>query len=160
MTREDFRKKIIEPAMLSEKVAEIRASGKTIATLNGSFDLLHAGHLEILYQGSCQADVFIVALNSDASIKGYKGPDRPLIALPYRMQMMSALQFVDFVTWFDEPDPRNLLDLIKPNVHVNGSEYGENCIESDVVKKNGGRMHIISLVPGLSTSSIIQKIRT
>lgn len=151
--------KIIEPSTLSLLVNHLRDKGKTIATLNGSFDLLHAGHLEILFQGSLQADVFLVALNTDNSIKCYKGQDRPIIPLNYRIQLISALECVDYVTWFDEPDPRHLLSLIKPDVHINGSEYGENCIEADAVKKNGGRMHIVSLVPGLSTSSIIQKIK-
>ena len=151
--------KIIEPKDLEAKVQELRSEGKTIATLNGSFDLLHAGHLEILTQGSAQADVFIVALNSDASIKGYKGPDRPIIPLFFRMQLMSALECVDYVTSFDEADPRNLLSKIKPDVHINGSEYGENCIEADVVKAHGGRIHIVPLVPGLSTSALIQKIK-
>lgn len=151
--------KIIQPSELEAKIATLRKEGKTIATLNGSFDLLHAGHLEILTQGSLQADVFIVALNSDASIKGYKGPDRPIIPLFFRMQLMSALECVDYVTWFEEADPRELLSLIKPDVHVNGSEYGENCIESEIVKSNGGRIHIVPLVPGLSTSALIQKIK-
>ncbi len=151
--------KIIQPHELESKIATLRAEGKTIATLNGSFDLLHAGHLEILTEGSKQADIFIVALNSDASIKGYKGPDRPIIPLLFRMQLMSALECVDYVTWFDEADPRNLLSQIKPDVHVNGSEYGENCIEAEVVKNNGGKIHIVPLVPGLSTSALIQKIK-
>lgn len=151
--------KIIEPEALSSLVDQLREKGKTISTVNGSFDLLHAGHLEILFQGSMQADVFLVALNTDNSIKGYKGQNRPIIPLNYRMQMLAALECVDYVTWFDEPDPRQLLSVIKPDVHVNGSEYGENCIEADVVKKNGGRIHIVSFVPGLSTSSIIQKIK-
>ena len=151
--------KIIQPEDIVAKIAELRTQGKTIATLNGSFDLLHAGHLEILTKGAAQADIFIVALNSDASIKGYKGPDRPIIPLFFRMQLMSALECVDYVTYFDEADPRNLLSQIKPDVHVNGSEYGENCIESEVVKNNGGRIHIVPLVPGLSTSALIQKIK-
>lgn len=154
-----MQNKIIQPQELEGKIAELRRDGKTIATLNGSFDLLHAGHLEILTQGANQADIFIVALNSDASIKGYKGPDRPIIPLFFRMQLMSALECVDYVTYFDDADPRSLLSIIKPDVHVNGSEYGDNCIESDVVKNNGGRIHIVPLVPGLSTSNIIQKIK-
>lgn len=155
----DYLNKIIDPKNLELKVMEIRSQGKSIATVNGSFDLLHAGHLEILHQGSKQADVFIVALNSDQSIKGYKGNTRPIIPLAYRLQMISALEFVDCVSWFDELDPRNILSLIKPDVHVNGSEYGENCIEADIVKKHGGKIHIVPLICGLSTSSLIQKIK-
>lgn len=151
--------KIIEPSALDLLINKIRSEGKTIATLNGSFDLLHAGHLEILLQGSLQADVFLIALNSDPSIKSYKGQDRPIIPLHYRMQLIAALECVDYVTWFNEPDPRPILSLIKPDVHINGSEYGENCIEAEIVKNNGGRIHIVPLVPGLSTSAIIQKIK-
>lgn len=153
-----LEKKIISPEKLAEKLDEIRADKKSIATLNGSFDLLHAGHLEMIYQASLQGDVLLVALNSDASIKGYKSPDRPIIPLEYRLQLMASLAFVDYVTWFHELDPRTLLSLVKPNVHVNGAEYGENCIEAEVVKANGGKIHIVELVPGLSTSAILHKI--
>lgn len=150
--------KHIVPSGMEEKVREIRAKDLTIATLNGSFDLLHAGHLEIIYQASLQADVLIVALNSDDSIRRYKSPTRPIVALEHRLLMMASLAFVDYVTWFEETDPRELLQKICPDVHVNGAEYGENCIEADVVKSHGGRLHIVSLVPGLSTSQIIEKI--
>jgi rfaE bifunctional protein nucleotidyltransferase chain/domain len=151
--------KYITRSDLEKKVAEIRSSGKSIVTLNGSFDLLHAGHLEMIYQASLQGDVLIVALNSDDSIKKYKSPTRPIIPLEYRMQMMAALEMVGFVTSFEETDPIAILEIIRPDVHANGSEYGENCIESEVIKRHGGRVHIISLVPGLSTSNIIKKIK-
>jgi D-glycero-beta-D-manno-heptose 1-phosphate adenylyltransferase len=150
--------KILLPERLSDVVSEIKNSGKTIATLNGSFDLLHAGHLEMIYQASLQADVLIVALNTDRSIQEYKSPLRPIVPLKYRLQMMAALSMVSFVTWFDETDPREILKKIQPHVHVNGAEYGENCIEAGVVKQGGGRVHIVSLVPGLSTSTLIKKI--
>lgn len=150
--------KTIHPDHLSSKIKELRASGKKIATLNGSFDLMHAGHLHIIYEASQVGDVLIVALNTDKSIQQYKSPKRPIIPLEYRLQMMSALGFVDYVTWFDETDPRRILGVIKPDVHVNGAEYGENCIEAPVVKEHGGRIHIVQLVPGLSTSQILKKI--
>lgn len=156
---DDYKKKIILPSDLEKKAEEIKRSGKKIATLNGSFDLLHAGHLQIIYEASLQSDVLIVALNSDASIQAYKSPKRPIIPLEYRLQMMTALSFVDYVTWFEETDPRLLLAKVKPHVHVNGSEYGENCIEADVVKATGGKIHIVKLIPGLSTSSIVKKIQ-
>lgn len=150
--------KILHPENIEEKVAELRAKGLTIATLNGSFDLMHAGHLEMIYQASRQADVLILALNTDRSIQQYKSPLRPIIPLEFRLRMMSALEMVDFVTWFEETDPRQILSRIRPNVHVNGAEYGENCIEAEVVRSHGGKIHIVSLVPGLSTSQIIKKI--
>jgi len=155
---EAIQSKIIDPSTMEQKVQELRALGKTIATLNGSFDLMHAGHLEMIYQASLQADVLILALNTDRSIKEYKSPLRPIIPLEYRIRMMAALEMVDYVTWFDETDPRQILLRIKPDVHVNGAEYGENCIEAETVRATGGKIHIVSLVPGLSTSEIIKKI--
>lgn len=154
-----LQKKLIEPNALEEKAKALRERKLTIATLNGSFDLLHAGHLYIIHEASKQADRLIVALNSDHSIQQYKDKTRPIVPLCFRLEMMAALEFVDFVTWFEETDPRVLLDKIKPDVHVNGIEYGENCLEADVVRKNGGRIHLVDRIPSLATSNIIDKIR-
>lgn len=153
------KSKIIAPELLPEKLKELRQAKKKIATLNGSFDLMHAGHLHIIYEASQAGDVLIVALNTDRSIQEYKSPLRPIIPLEYRLQMMAALGFVDYVTWFDETDPIKILSVIQPDVHVNGAEYGANCIEAETVHKNGGKIHIVQLVPGLSTSQIIDKIK-
>ncbi|MCB1114238.1 MAG: adenylyltransferase/cytidyltransferase family protein [Chlamydiia bacterium] len=152
--------KVILPEELESKMSDVKRQGFKLATLNGSFDLMHAGHLEIIYQASQVADKLLVLLNSDTSIQQYKGKDRPLISLKYRIRMMAALGFVDFVSWFDETDPIQVLSKVKPDVHVNGAEYGSDCIEADCVKKNGGRIEIIQLVPGLSTSEIIKKIES
>jgi D-glycero-beta-D-manno-heptose 1-phosphate adenylyltransferase len=156
----NFEHKIISPEDLKVVVQDLKKEEKTIATLNGSFDLLHAGHLHIIYEASQQADILLVALNSDSSIKRYKGSSRPIITLKHRMQMMAALEFVNLVTWFDETTPCNLLEIVKPDVHVNGAEYGQKCIEADTVRKNGGKIHIVELIPGLSTSEVIKKIKT
>jgi rfaE bifunctional protein nucleotidyltransferase chain/domain len=158
--KEESQKKFVQPDQLKHWVEGIRKEKKTIATLNGSFDLLHAGHLEILYAAALQADVLLVALNSDESIRQYKSLHRPIISLDDRLRMMAAIEFVDFVTWFEETDPIKFLEIVKPDVHVNGSEYGENCIEASTVKAQGGKIHIVSLVPGLSTTQIVQKIKT
>jgi D-glycero-beta-D-manno-heptose 1-phosphate adenylyltransferase len=154
-----YKQKVILPEQLADFTQALRQEGKSLTTLNGSFDLLHAGHLQIIFEASQIGDVLIVALNTDQSIKQYKSPARPLVPLEYRLQMMSALSFVDYVTWFDETDPCHLLEVIKPHVHVNGSEYGENCIEAETVKAHGGKIHIVPLVAGLSTSSLIRKIQ-
>ncbi|HRW58733.1 MAG TPA: adenylyltransferase/cytidyltransferase family protein [Chlamydiales bacterium] len=152
-------KKLILPEKLELWAQKIKDQGLTIATINGSFDLMHAGHLHILYEASKQADVLLVALNSDASIQGYKSISRPIIPLKYRLQMMAAIEFVDFITYFDELTPCNLLQKVRPFVHCNGAEYGADCIEKNVVEENGGRVHIINLVEGLSTSKIIEKVK-
>lgn len=154
-----LQKKLIEPKNLEAKVASFREQDLKIATLNGSFDLMHAGHLFIIHEAKKQADILIVALNSDASIKKYKSLTRPIIPLEYRLEMMAALEFVDFVTWFDETDPIDLLAKIKPDVHINGSEYGAQCIEAETVKNHGGRLHLVSRISGLATSEIIEKIK-
>ena len=88
-----------------------------------------------------------------------QGISRPIIPLQSRLEMISAIEFVSFVTWFDETNPIDLLELIQPHVHINGREYGENCIEADIVKKYGGRIHITDIIPGFSTSKIIDKIK-
>jgi len=154
----ESQNKILRKEDLLAACAELRRQKKTIATLNGSFDLMHAGHLHIIYEASMQADILVVALNSDLSIKQYKGPKRPIIPLEYRMQMMAALEFVDYVTFFEETNHLSLLSKIKPDVHVNGAEYGKDCIEREMVEKFGGKIHIVDLVDGLSTSQIIENI--
>lgn len=120
---------------------------------------MHAGHLHIIHEASKRADILIVALNTDSSIKRYKNKNRPIIPLKYRLQMMAAIEFIDYVTYFNETNPIKILSIIKPDVHVNGKEYGENCMEADIVKKNGGKIHIIDLIKNLSTSEIIKKIK-
>ncbi|MCL4552236.1 MAG: adenylyltransferase/cytidyltransferase family protein [Candidatus Marsarchaeota archaeon] len=150
--------KIIEAHLLTQRLQPLRANGTTVATLNGSFDLLHAGHLYILYEASQVADLLVVALNTDASVKRYKSPRRPIIPLRERMEMVAALSFVDFVTWFDEDDPRALLRILTPDVHVNGVEYGKECIEAQTVKEVGGRLHLVDRIPGLATSQVIKTI--
>ncbi len=154
------QEKLILPIDLADKIIQIRKEKKTITTLNGSFDLLHAGHLQIIHEASTLADCLIVALNSDASIKKYKSPLRPIIPLEHRLEMVAALQWVNFVTYFEETNPIMLLKVIQPNIHVNGAEYGEKCIEAPIVEKNGGKIHSVSLKPNLSTSEIIEKIKS
>lgn len=154
---EEYKRKILKKD-LEEKIAKIRKD-KKIVSINGAFDLLHMGHMEILYRAKCLGDILIVALNSDCSIKKYKGKDRPVYSLEKRMYMVAALEFVDFVTFFEEKTPCRILEKIRPDIHVNGSEYTEECIESKVVKKYGGKIHLIDRMFSLSSSKIIKKIK-
>jgi rfaE bifunctional protein nucleotidyltransferase chain/domain len=101
----------------------------------------------------------IVGLNSDASVKSYKGPSRPVVPERPRAEMLLALRMVDYVHIFDEPDPIAFLQEVKPDVHVNGSEYGENCIESETVRRAGGEIHIVTRIPGLSTSRLVDVLQ-
>ncbi|MGB2716431.1 MAG: bifunctional heptose 7-phosphate kinase/heptose 1-phosphate adenyltransferase [Vicinamibacterales bacterium] len=143
---------------LAPLAAALRSKGKRIVTVNGSFDLLHAGHLHILREASRQGDVLIVGLNSDASVKRYKGPTRPLVPEAQRAEMLLALRYVDYVHVFPEQVPMPFLEEIRPDVHVNGAEYGEDCIEAPVVKKYGGRIHVVDRLSGLSTSRIVTQL--
>ena len=153
-----LKRKLVDPKQLESKMGEIRHQKKTLATLNGSFDLLHAGHLYIIHQASLQADKLLVALNSDRSIQQYKSKNRPIIALRDRLEMIAALEFVDYVTWFEEMDPRILLSRVRPDVHVNGAEYGEQCIEAETVRALGARLHLVPRIAGLATSQVIEKV--
>ncbi len=113
----------------------------------------------MLYTAACLADKLIVLLNTDESIQKYKSKDRPIIPLKYRMQMISAIEFVDYVSFFEETDPCRILSLVKPDIHVNGAEYGANCIEAKTVISNGGRIHVVDIIEGFSTTKIIKKIK-
>ncbi len=151
--------RLVERAGLAALAMLLRKQAKRIVTVNGSFDLLHAGHLHILEEAKRQGDVLIVGLNSDASVKRYKSADRPLVPEAERARMLLALRCVDYVHVFDEEEPMPFLDEVRPDVHVNGSEYGTDCIEAPLVRSHGGRIHVVEKIPGLSTTGIIEKIR-
>lgn len=136
----------------------LKRKGKTVVTYNGSFDLLHLGHLRSLQEAKSQGDVLIVLLNSDKSVKGYKGPNRPIVSQLERAQMLAALECVDYVVIFDEINPKRILAEIKPDIHCNGSDWGKDCVEKETVEKNGGRIYILKFVPGHSTTRLIEKI--
>ena len=140
-------------------VARLRGEGKRLVTVNGSFDVLHAGHLHILHEAKRQGDVLIVGLNSDRSVRHYKDGARPYVGEHERAQMLLALKVVDFVHIFDEPVPMPFLEAVRPDVHVNGSEYGTECVEAGTVRAQGGRLHLVDRVPGWSTTGLVERIR-
>lgn len=144
---------------IKETVKELKRKGKKIVTCNGCFDILHAGHIKFLKEAKEQGDVLIVGLNSDSSVKENKGPKRPINNENNRTTVLAALEIVDYITIFNEKTPITLLEIIKPDIHVNGEEYGENCLEAETVKKYGGRIHLIKLKEGFSTTDIIKKIK-
>jgi D-beta-D-heptose 7-phosphate kinase/D-beta-D-heptose 1-phosphate adenosyltransferase len=152
--------RLVPRAALAQLTTTLRGKGKRIVTVNGSFDILHNGHLYILNEARRRGDVLIVGLNSDASVRGNKGPGRPLVDERRRAEMLLALRIVDYVHIFEEPDPIAFIKEINPDVHVNGSEYGENCIESETVRRGGGRLHIVSRIPGLSTSNLVDRLQS
>jgi D-beta-D-heptose 7-phosphate kinase/D-beta-D-heptose 1-phosphate adenosyltransferase len=152
--------RLVPRLALSQLAATLRAKGKRIVTTNGSFDLLHNGHLYLLNEARQRGDVLIVGLNSDTSVRSYKGPNRPIVTERRRAEMLLALRMVDYVHIFDEPNPIAFLKELNPDVHVNSAEYGEECIESATVKRGGGTVHLVNRIPGISTSRLIDDARS
>lgn len=148
---------IIPRDKLSIIIKRLRDEGKTIVTCNGVFDLLHLGHLRFLEEAKSQGDILIVGINSDSSVKLTK-PDRPINDEMTRALIVASIKYVDYVTIFNEPNPRKLIEIIKPDVHVNGYEYGYNCIEASVLKKYGVKLYLVKRVGDYSTTNIIKKI--
>jgi D-glycero-beta-D-manno-heptose 1-phosphate adenylyltransferase len=153
------KEKIVTRDELAALASELRYKSSTIVTTNGSFDIVHYGHIHVLEEAKKQGDILIVGVNSDSSIKRYKGADRPFVAQEMRIGLMAALEMIDFVFLFEESDPRSFLEEIEPHVHVNSEEYGENCIEAETVLKNGGRLHLVARKLPLSTTLLVNKIR-
>lgn len=128
---------------------------------NGCFDLLHAGHVAYLERARSLGDVLVVGVNSDASVRGLKGAPRPYIPLENRMRLLAALACVDHVVPFDEATPYNLISALVPDVLVKGADYAKDeIVGGDVVRQAGGVVDTIEFLPGLSTSAIVEKIRT
>lgn len=159
---DDFRGAIIARDGLANVVAGLRNQRKRIVTTNGVFDLLHVGHTRYLQQARCFGDVLIVGVNSDDSARRLnKGPNRPLIPDVERAEMLVALRCVDFATIFDEDDPRALLNIIRPDVHVKGGDYTlDRILEREVVERHGGRVIVGINVPNRSTTRIIRAMTT
>ena len=137
----------------------IHNSGKTVVCTNGCFDILHVGHVRYLEATKAFADYSIVLLTSDKSVRSIKGPKRPINTENDRAELLSALKCVDYVVLFDEDSPRDLLDLIKPDVYTKGADYTmETLPEADIMRKNGTRVEFIKFVEGKSTTNVISKM--
>lgn len=141
---------------IKEIVENLRKEGKTIVTTNGCFDILHAGHISTFEKAKSFGDILIVGLNSDSSVRKYK-PSRPINSQFDRAKVLSTLSLIDYIVIFNEDDPRNLLDIIKPNFHVK-SKAGFIGIEKETVERNNGKVVLVDDLPGFSTTSIINKI--
>lgn len=143
--------------------AEIAAArvGRTLVSTNGVFDILHAGHVDYLERARALGDLLVVAVNSDASVRRLgKGADRPINPLEDRMRVVSALRVVDFVVSFDEETPVEVLSRLRPDIHAKGGDYrSEDMPETPVVIAAGGRVEILSLLPGRSTTEILRRSR-
>lgn len=140
-------------------LAILRAAGKKIVFTNGCFDIIHTGHTRYLAKAKSLGDILIVAVNSDASVRMIKGDKRPINSEADRMETLAALEVVDFVTIFNEPDPYRVISEIKPDVLVKGGDWPiEMIIGRDVVEARGGRVVNVPYIDGASTTGIIEKI--
>jgi D-beta-D-heptose 7-phosphate kinase/D-beta-D-heptose 1-phosphate adenosyltransferase len=139
-----------------------RKLGQKIVFTNGCFDLLHVGHVSYLAQAAAQGDCLVVGLNSDASVRRLdKAPDRPLFGEDQRAAMLAALEAVDYVVVFDDATPHRLLDVLRPDLLVKGGTYGHDEIVGwELVEAYGGQVQPMGAVPGLSTTQIVQRLRT
>jgi D-beta-D-heptose 7-phosphate kinase/D-beta-D-heptose 1-phosphate adenosyltransferase len=148
-------------ARLLEERAAWRRAGRQLVLTNGCFDLLHAGHVSLLEQARAQGDVLIVAINSDASVRRLKGEGRPLLPAPERAELLLSLEAVDRVVVFDEATPLAVVEALRPDVLVKGADWGpDEIVGSDVVKAGGGRVVRVELVPGRSTTAILERVRS
>jgi rfaE bifunctional protein nucleotidyltransferase chain/domain len=147
--------KLIARNNIANIAKKMKEQGQRIVTLNGSFDIIHEGHLWILEEAKRQGDILIMGVNSDQSVRVNKGPTRPINSQEARARLLAGCKFVDYVFIFDEQNPIPFLKEIRPAVHVNGSDYGENCLEAPTVKELGGRLEIVRLKEGLSTSNLL-----
>ncbi len=135
-------------------------SNKKVVFTNGCFDILHIGHVDYLRKARMLGDCLVIGVNSDASVKRLKGNDRPINCLEDRMEILAALDFVDYVIPFEEDTPYNLIKKVMPDVLVKGGDYNiENIVGADIVKQKGGLVTTIAFVDGKSTTGIINKIK-
>ena len=154
--------KVLPEARLLTKLSDERAKGKRIVFTNGCFDLLHVGHTRYLQAAKSLGNLLVVGVNTDASVRSLeKAPDRPIVPEAQRAEVLAALSCVDFVVLFAEPDPGRLIAAIQPDVLVKGGDWAPDTIVGrDVVESRGGVVRTIPLVPGMSTTALVERIRS
>ncbi|MEN3046410.1 MAG: D-glycero-beta-D-manno-heptose 1-phosphate adenylyltransferase [Candidatus Hydrothermales bacterium] len=150
---------IVDLKTLKKILKSLRKENKKIVFTNGCFDLIHAGHIELLKKAKKKGDVLIVGLNSDSSIKKIKGDKRPIVNEKDRAKILDSIKYVDYVIFFNEKTPYRLIKEIKPDVLVKGADYKiDEVVGGDIVLKRGGEVFLVPLVKGKSTSNLIKKI--
>lgn len=160
MQKTNSADKIWNSSSIESKVNLVKSKGQKIVFTNGCFDILHAGHVKYLEEASQLGDFFIVALNTDESVQRLdKSPARPLQNEFSRTHVMASIGFVDAVVLFNEDTPKEIIELITPDILVKGADYTvENIVGAEWVLKHGGEVKTIEFLPGFSTSAIERKI--
>jgi D-beta-D-heptose 7-phosphate kinase/D-beta-D-heptose 1-phosphate adenosyltransferase len=153
--------KILSWDRLASVLTQIRGQGEKIVFTNGCFDILHIGHTRYLAAARSLGDVLVVGVNSDASVRSLnKAPDRPLVGQEERAEILASLEAVDWVCIFSESTPARLLETVRPDVLVKGGDWAaENIVGGEEVLARGGKVMSLPLVPGRSTSALVEKIR-
>ena len=150
--------KVVTRQQLLAEAERLHAAGQRIVWTNGCFDILHAGHAEYLNFARRQGDALVVGVNSDASVRVNKGPNRPIVGQEDRAEVLAALECVDYVVIFDEPTPLELIRAVRPDVLVKGTDWQGAVVGQDVVEANGGKVVLAALRPDRSTTGIINRI--
>jgi rfaE bifunctional protein nucleotidyltransferase chain/domain len=152
-------KKVKNIRAIKSIAAGLKARRKRIVFTNGCFDILHVGHIRYLRKAKSFGDILVVGLNTDRSVRLIKGEKRPIVPQEDRAEVLASLEFVDYVVFFDEPDPFTLIGKVKPHILVKGADWTKDKIVGrDLVEKAGGRVVRIPLVPGASSTGVIEKI--
>ncbi len=155
-----IQSRIFEWEKLKRQIAVWKFKDNKIVFTNGCFDILHLGHIDYLSKAADQGDVLIVGLNSDKSVKKIKGHDRPVNDQKARALILASLHFLEAVVLFDEDTPYELVKMVQPDVIVKGNDYKpEEIVGADIVEENGGAIVTVELVPGYSTTDLIQKLK-
>ena len=153
--------KILHGQALYERLEALRAEGKRLVFANGCYDMLHPGHADLLRRAKLLGDALLLAVNDDASARRLgKGPDRPINPLAVRMYMAAHLECVDLVTSFSEDTPLECIRRIRPHVLVKGGDWPvENIVGREIVESGGGKTYSLPLLPGYSTTALLERIR-
>ena len=157
----DTSQKIVDAEAAARRARRVQAGGGKVVFTNGCFDLLHAGHVDLLNRARALGDMLVLGLNSDASVRSLdKGPGRPVVPQEQRAAVVAGLQAVELVVIFDQPTPAQLIEAIAPDVLVKGGDWPEEAIVgAGFVRARGGQVRSLPLVPGLSTTGLIQRLR-
>jgi D-beta-D-heptose 7-phosphate kinase/D-beta-D-heptose 1-phosphate adenosyltransferase len=154
-----LKEKIKDKQSLRGILDGLRAKGKRIVFTNGCFDIVHVGHIRYLEKAKSLGDILVIGVNSDHSVRGLKGPDRPILPEEERAEILSGLWCVDYVTVFDELTPLELISFLQPHVLVKGGDWTkETTVGRESVEKSGGEVVILPFVEGSSTSNLIETI--
>jgi len=154
-----MREKIKTKEDLRRIVDDLKTKRKRIVFTNGCFDLLHVGHIRYLEEAKTLGDILVVGVNSDQSVRGIKGPYRPILPEEERAEILSGLGCVDYITIFDETDPLELISSLQPHILVKGGDWTrDTTVGKEVIERSGGEVIILPFVQGASTSNLIETI--